>query len=42
MDITELCNQAKEYEFASVCVNPSYVKLAKSYLQVLEYQFVLL
>lgn len=24
--ITELCNQAKQYDFASVCVNPFYVK----------------
>jgi deoxyribose-phosphate aldolase len=28
-DIIKLCGEAKEYDFASVCVNPSYV--AKSY-----------
>ena len=27
--ITQLCLQAKEYDFASVCVNTCYVPLAK-------------
>ena len=26
-EIIKLCNEAKEYNFASVCVNPCYVKL---------------
>lgn len=30
--ITELCSEAKEYGFASVCVNPCRVKLAASLL----------
>ena len=29
-DIIELCNEAKEYSFFSVCVNSGFVKLAKS------------
>ena len=32
-DIERLCNEAKEYQFYSVCVNPYYVELAKHYLQ---------
>ena len=32
-DIARLCNEAKNYEFYSVCVNPFYVELAKHYLQ---------
>ncbi|MEG0124416.1 MAG: deoxyribose-phosphate aldolase [Malacoplasma sp.] len=32
-DITKLCNEAILYNFKSVCVNPSYVKLAKKLLQ---------
>ena len=32
-DIIKLCNEAKEYNFKSVCVNPCYVKLAKELLQ---------
>jgi deoxyribose-phosphate aldolase len=32
-EIQKLCEEAKEYEFASVCVNPTNVKLAKSFLQ---------
>lgn len=32
-DIEKLCNEAKNYEFYSVCVNPFYVELAKHYLQ---------
>ena len=30
--IIKLCNEAKEYNFYSVCVNPSFVKLAKECL----------
>lgn len=30
--ITKLCNEAKEYDFASVCVNTCYVPLAKELL----------
>lgn len=32
-DIAKLCNEAKNYEFYSVCVNPFYVELAKHFLQ---------
>ena len=32
-DITLLCNEAKEYDFMSVCVNPAYVKLSKKLLE---------
>ena len=32
-DIVKLCNEAKEYDFKSVCVNPCYVKLAKELLK---------
>ena len=32
-DIIKLCNEAKEYNFKSVCVNPCYVKLAKELLE---------
>lgn len=31
-DITELCNQAKEFGFKTVCVNPCYTKLASKEL----------
>ena len=31
-DIVQLCLQAKEYGFASVCINPCYVGLAKAKL----------
>ncbi len=31
--ITKLCNEARTYNFASVCVNPVYVSLASSELQ---------
>lgn len=31
--ITKLCNEAKEYDFASVCVNTSYVPLCKELLK---------
>lgn len=32
-DIEKLCQEAKKYEFFSVCINPSYVKLAKELLK---------
>lgn len=32
-DILKLCEEAKEYDFASVCVNPCNVALAKKLLQ---------
>ena len=32
-DIIKLCNEAKEYHFKSVCVNPSFVKLASELLK---------
>lgn len=32
-DIIKLCNEAKQYHFASVCVNPSYVPLAADMLK---------
>jgi len=32
-DIIQLCKEAKEYEFFSVCINSCYVKLAKRELQ---------
>jgi len=32
-DIRKLCNEAKEYNFFSVCVNPYYVAFAKNELQ---------
>lgn len=31
--IEEICEEAKEYEFASVCINPKYVKKAKEILE---------
>jgi len=31
--ITTLCHEAREYNFASVCVNPAHVKLAAELLQ---------
>ncbi|GAF65966.1 deoxyribose-phosphate aldolase [Bacillus sp. TS-2] len=31
--IIELCEEAKEYRFASVCVNPTWVKLASKLLE---------
>lgn len=30
--IVKLCNEAKEYDFASVCINSSYIPLAKELL----------
>lgn len=32
-DIEKLCEDARKYEFASVCINPSYVKLASGLLK---------
>jgi len=32
-EIEKLCREAREFEFASVCVNPCWVKLASSMLQ---------
>lgn len=32
-DIFTLCNEAKEYHFMSVCINPCYVPFAKAYLE---------
>lgn len=32
-DIEKLCAEAREYSFASVCVNPAYVSLAKEMLE---------
>ena len=32
-DVMKLCEEAKRYSFASVCINPSFVKLAKEQLQ---------
>lgn len=32
-DITKLCEEAKKYEFASVCVNPSFVSLCHDLLK---------
>lgn len=32
-DVIKLCREALEYKFASVCINPVYVKLAYSFLQ---------
>lgn len=32
-DIEKLCNEAKEYEFKSVCINPYYVSFAKNILK---------
>ncbi len=31
--IIKICEEAKEYDFASVCVNPYYASLAKEYLK---------
>ena len=32
-DIKKLCEDAKKYDFASVCVNPCYVALARKLLE---------
>lgn len=32
-EVLEICKEAKEYEFASVCVNPSYIKLVEEALK---------
>lgn len=31
--VEDLCDEAKKYEFAAVCINPYYVKLAKKSLE---------
>ncbi|MEG0277033.1 MAG: 2-deoxyribose-5-phosphate aldolase, partial [Coprobacillus sp.] len=31
--ITKLCEEAKEYDFASVCVNPTWVKYCAEFLK---------
>lgn len=32
-EVVQLCKEAKEYGFATVCVNPSYISLAKKELE---------
>lgn len=32
-DIRKICDEAKKYQFASVCVNPSYIKFVASQLE---------
>lgn len=32
-DIEKLCNEAKQYQFAAVCVPPNFVKRVKSFLE---------
>ena len=32
-DIKELCEEAKEYDFMSVCINPDYIEFAKKILK---------
>ncbi len=31
-DVIQLCNEAREYNFATVCISPSYVRLAAKHL----------
>lgn len=31
--VTKLCNEAKEYDFISVCINPYFIPLAKKFLE---------
>ena len=31
--ITKLCEEAKQYDFASVCVNPTWVSYCADYLK---------
>ena len=33
-DFVKLFNEAKEHKFLGVCINPSYVKFAKDYLNI--------
>ncbi len=40
--ITKLCQEAKDYDFASVCVNPTWVSYCADYLQDSDVKFVLL
>ena len=32
-DIKQLCNEAVEYKFASVCILPEYISFCKPYLE---------
>lgn len=32
-DVIKVCNEAKEYEFFSVCINPTHIELAKKELE---------
>src|SRR5690554_1503215 len=32
-DVVKLCKEAKEFDFASVCINPTFVTLAKNELE---------
>lgn len=32
-DIKKLCDEAKKYNFYSVCINPCYIKIAKDFLE---------
>ena len=40
--IEKICREAKEYHFASVCINSCHVKECADMLKILMYQFVLL
>ena len=40
--ITKLCQEAKDYDFASVCVNPTWVSYCADYLRTVMSKFVLL
>lgn len=33
-DIKKLCEEAMEYQFYSVCINPCYVKKQKNFLKI--------
>ena len=35
-DIIKLCDEADKYKFKSVCINPCYISLVKSYLEKLK------
>lgn len=39
-EIRKLCEEAKKYNFKSVCVNPVHVSLAKECLEGSEYWYV--
>ena len=38
--IEKLCEEAKKYTFASVCVNPTWVKLSAHYYKKVQLKFV--